>query len=183
MVPPIGLVKKILKLRQVSPTPVNNYGYECSSFLQNCSPLATPVPIEELGSPSSQAPSQASVSPSQASAVPFQDSNPSTPKSSMSQSNQCHQFEIPEHWRPEVEECIYNQSLEDSARCEIVRTLVNLLFSNFGKPTRNQCGSLARQLIIKHPFTKDDMGNGYVSEKARYSYLCSMTKVFLTIAV
>lgn len=87
----------------------------------------------------------------------------STPGSSVSKSNRSRLFEIPEHWRPEVEQCIRNESLEESARCEIVRTLVSLLFSRFAKPTREQCGSLARQLILKHTFMKDDMGNGYVS--------------------
>ena len=97
-------------------------------------------------------------------ASPSQISNPSTPGSSVSKSSRCGLFEIPEHWRPEVEECIHNESLEESARCEIVRTLVSLLFSRFTKPTREQCGSLARQLILKHTFMKDDMGNGYVSD-------------------
>ena len=65
-----------------------------------------------------------------------------------------------DHWCPDVEECITTESPEESARCEIVRTLVSLLFSCFAKPTREQCGVLAQQLILKHPFMKDDMGNG-----------------------
>ena len=48
---------------------------------------------------------------------------------------------------------------------------MSLLFSRFAKPTREHCGSLARQLILKHPFMKDDMGNGYVSGNYMYMYL------------
>lgn len=47
---------------------------------------------------------------------------------------------------------------------EIVRTLVNLLFARFAKPTRDQCEDFARKLIMKYPFVKDDLGNGYVSK-------------------
>lgn len=93
-------------------------------------------------------------------------SNPATPRSS----------EIPEHWHPEVEECIHNQSLEESSWCEIVRTHVSLLFSRLGKPTLEQCGSLAWQLILKHPFMKDDMGNGYVSGNYYMVCRCGMSQ-------
>ena len=117
--------------------------------MQNYFPSASPLPSRPTGEPDCY------------SLASPQISNPSTPGSSVS--NRSHLLEIPEHWRPEVEECIHNQSLEESARCEIVRTLVNLLFSRFIKPTREQCGSLTRQLILKYPFMKDDMGNGYVS--------------------
>ena len=71
---------------------------------------------------------------------------------------------IPEHWRPEVELCIQEKSISDSSRAEIVRTLVNLLFARASKPTKYQCEELARKLILKFPFMRDDMGNGYVSD-------------------
>ena len=64
---------------------------------------------------------------------------------------------IPDHWRPEIESCLKE---DDSARNEIVRTLVNQLFARSSKPTRSQCEELARRLILKYPFV---MGNGYVS--------------------
>lgn len=73
------------------------------------------------------------------------------------------EIQIPNHWRPEVDECLAEKSLSDSARHEIVRTLVNLLFARTTKPTRHDCEHLARKLIMKHPFLKDDLGNGYVS--------------------
>ena len=40
---------------------------------------------------------------------------------------------------------------------------MNQLFARASKPTRFQCEDLARKLILKYPFVKDDMGNGYVS--------------------
>ena len=71
---------------------------------------------------------------------------------------------IPSYWHPEVEYCIKEKMLTTSARCEIVRTLVNQLFARFGKkPTRAQCEDCSRRLILKYPLFKDDMGNGYVS--------------------
>lgn len=70
---------------------------------------------------------------------------------------------IPDHWRPEVEACLKEKCLTSGARNEIVRSLVNQLFTRASKPTRVQCEELARKLILKYPFVKDDMGTGYVS--------------------
>ncbi len=64
-----------------------------------------------------------------------------------------------------MEGCIQNKCLDDSARCEIVRTLVCLLFSRYSKPDRSHCGTMARQLILRYPFMKDVSGKGYVSQK------------------
>lgn len=69
---------------------------------------------------------------------------------------------IPDHWRPEIEQCIEDMNFSDSARNEVVRTLVNLLFITSGKPSRDDCEQLARKLILVYPFAKDDLGNGYV---------------------
>ena len=65
-------------------------------------------------------------------------------------------------WRPDVEVCIREKSLNNSARDEIVRHLVNLLFSYSAKPTRADCNQLARKLILTYPWMRDDMGSGYV---------------------
>lgn len=70
---------------------------------------------------------------------------------------------IPEHWRPEVEDCLKNQCLTPTARDEITRTIVNVLFSRNSKPSRVDCDAAARKLILKYPCTKDDLGCGYVS--------------------
>lgn len=45
----------------------------------------------------------------------------------------------------------------------MIRALVHQLFAKSRKPTRSQCEDLARKLILKYPFVKDDLGNGYVS--------------------
>lgn len=71
--------------------------------------------------------------------------------------------EVPSHWRPEVEECIKISCLSPSARSEVVRVLVTQLFARSRKPSRVDCEVHARKLILKYPFMKDDMGNGYVS--------------------
>lgn len=72
-------------------------------------------------------------------------------------------MEVPDHWMPEVEECIRSHCLTDSARSEIIRVLVTQLFAHSRKPSRVDCEQQARKLILKYPFMKDDMGIGYVS--------------------
>jgi hypothetical protein len=76
---------------------------------------------------------------------------------------------IPEHWRPEVEQCIEEKIITERARNEIIRTLVNLMFTRSRKPSRYECDSLARKLILAYPFLKDDLGNGYVRS---VKYIC-----------
>lgn len=83
---------------------------------------------------------------------------------------------IPDHWRPEVENCLKEECLTDSARNEIVRSLVNQLFARASKPTRSQCEELARKLILKYPFVKDDMGTGYVS-----IFMCDVERVLVIL--
>ena len=70
---------------------------------------------------------------------------------------------IPNHWRPEIEQCIHDKCFSDRARNEVVRTLVNQLFAMSSKPSRGDCEQLARKLILVYPFARDDLGNGYVS--------------------
>ena len=72
-------------------------------------------------------------------------------------------LEIPKMWRPDVEDCIREKCLTVSARDEIVRHLVNLLFSTSTKPIRAECEELGRKLILTYPWMKDDMACGYVS--------------------
>ena len=84
----------------------------------------------------------------------------STNLSSCSRSDE---INIPDHWRPEIEQCIKDKCFSASARKEIVRSLVSQLYSRSRKPTRHQCEDLARKFILKFPFAKDDLGNGYVS--------------------
>ena len=139
MVPPIGLVKKIMKLR----------GEVCLSNLPEVHRQKEP---DEL--------SNASTVPVSACGLPATGSKTSNAGSSVSKSSE---IQIPLHWRPEVEQCIVEQSLDQPARNEINRTLVSLLFSRHTKPTRELCGALARRLILQYSFMKDDMGNGYVS--------------------
>ena len=70
----------------------------------------------------------------------------------------------------------------DSACNAIVKTLVNQLFARSIKPTRLECEGLARRLILKYPFVKDDLGNGYVSDCVEVICLsCDM--IFLSVHV
>ena len=65
-------------------------------------------------------------------------------------------------------ECIKEKKMNHTARKEIVQTLVTLLIAKFGSnPSKAQCETVARRLILKYPFMRDDIGTGYVS----YVYL------------
>ena len=54
---------------------------------------------------------------------------------------------IPHNWRPEAMWSIKRKCLTDSARNEVVRSLVNMLFTIAIKPSRSQCNDLARKLF------------------------------------
>ena len=83
--------------------------------------------------------------------------SPSTPQPSSTETK------IPDHWRPEIEEAIQSRTLSATIRSEIVRVLVDQLYAKSSKPTRAMCEDLARALILKYPFMKDDQKIGYVS--------------------
>ena len=75
-------------------------------------------------------------------------------------------FCIPSHWRPEVVKCIENKELTPEGRNFIIRNLVTLTMARVGpKITKNHCELVSRKLILKYPFMKDDIGNGYVSNE------------------
>lgn len=84
--------------------------------------------------------------------------------SSVTSSQSKRNLEIPDHWRPETQENVDEMYLTTATRSDIVWTLVTLLTSKYGsKPTQQQIEDLARKLILKFPWMKDDIGNGYVS--------------------
>ena len=99
--------------------------------------------------------------------APVED-GPSTSASLRSSSSDS--IEIPSHWRPETKACINRRQLTNESRLDIIRTLVTLTISKFGpEPTKHQLEEVARKLVLKYPFMKDDLGNGYVSS-SRYTH-------------
>lgn len=149
MVPPIGLVKKILKLRpKVHVCITFCHFVSCSLKLQG---IDEALPVVTACTPTTN--------PSIEGNASSVGSSPSTSTNSVS----CDSLEIPSHWRPEVEECIKERYLSDTARLEIVRVLVTQLFARSTKPSRPDCERYGRKLILKYPFMRDDRGNGYVS--------------------
>ena len=60
-------------------------------------------------------------------------------------------------------QAIKNKTFTDNAHNEVVRSLVNLLFTVSSKPSRPHCDDLAKKFIMKYPSSKDELGNGYVS--------------------
>ena len=60
--------------------------------------------------------------------------------------------------------CIEDKKVTPRARKEIIQTLVTLLITKVGSNhNRSQCETVARRLILKYPFMRDDIGTGYVS--------------------
>jgi hypothetical protein len=60
--------------------------------------------------------------------------------------------------------CIDAKVLSPESRSDISRTLVTLVTAKYGPdPAKTKFDDVARILILKYPFMKDDMGNGYVS--------------------
>lgn len=83
--------------------------------------------------------------------------------SSISSFSRSDKIPIPDYWRQETQDCLDEGVLDDESRGDITRTLVTLLVAKYGpKPGRSRYEELARQLILKYPFAKDDLGNGYV---------------------
>ena len=82
-------------------------------------------------------------------------------------------IQIPECWRQETQDYLDDGVLDDDSRGDITRTLVTLLVAKYGpKPGRSCCEELARQLVLKYPFAKDDLGSGYVRVSCN-GYYCS----------
>lgn len=102
--------------------------------------------------------------------IPSTSPGPSSPTSpgsissiSTTPSRASNKVRLPDFWREETQECLDEGILDEVCRGDITRTLVTLLNAKFGpKPGRARCEDLARQLILKYPFAKDDLGSGYV---------------------
>ena len=81
-------------------------------------------------------------------------------------------FNIPDHWRPSIMECINAQAeseacklLTPTIRNEIVRDLMSQMYVLWPKPSRANCSLVAKKLVHKYPFMKDkgEGITGYVS--------------------
>ena len=80
-----------------------------------------------------------------------------------------HTIIIPSHWSQQTQSVIDEKKLNPKARNDIIRTLVTLAVSQHGmNPTRNQVENICRELVLKYPFMRDDLGTGYVSYNCRY---------------
>ena len=71
---------------------------------------------------------------------------------------------IPSKWWDDTMKSINDKKLTPNTRKEIVQTLVTLLISKFGSNLqKSRVEAVARLLILKYPFMRDDIGTGYVS--------------------
>ena len=60
--------------------------------------------------------------------------------------------------------CIKKKKLTPAARKEIVQPLMTLIIVKYGSnPSKEEIEAVARLLILKYPFMRDDIGTGYVS--------------------
>ena len=145
----IGIIPSIMVYFQVDvhpqlPTPDVNASPMCSRLSSPTSPVSPPSTSRRVGSISS-----ISTAPSRSERVL-----------------------IPDYWREETQDCLDEGILNETSRGDMTRTLVTLMVAKYGpKPGRARCEDLARQLILKYPFVKDDLGTGYVSNPL-YVLLC-----------
>ena len=123
------------------------YVYICNCYRKYYQLMSCQDVFSSYHSPHSRPPSSTTSTPSQSDNESFLDVSAS-PGPSIS---------IPNQWRPHVETCITKKLLDNSARNEIVRALVHVLFTKFKKPTRFNCEEFARKLVLKYPFMKDDL--------------------------
>ena len=71
---------------------------------------------------------------------------------------------VPDLWQEDTQACIDAKVLSPESRSDISRTLVTLVTAKHGpNPGKTMFDEVARKLILKYPFMKDDMGSGYVS--------------------
>ena len=62
--------------------------------------------------------------------------------SNLDDSNSAPKLYTPDIWRPEVSLCLKRKELTDSAWNDMIRSLVDILFSVSQKSTRSQCDEL-----------------------------------------
>ena len=74
------------------------------------------------------------------------------------------QVVIPSEWRDDTQASIDAKFLDTDVRNDISRTLTTLLTAKVGSHPRSQeIEQVARNLILKYPVMKDDLGSGYIS--------------------
>lgn len=97
-----------------------------------------------------------------------------------SASGLCHDFSIPQLWRPTIMACITAKSVEEQKKLpmvsiwnEIVRDLFTQMYAFKPKPDRVYCTRVAKELGKKYPFMKDSgtSVSGYVSFHCITTYL------------
>ncbi len=72
-------------------------------------------------------------------------------------------FPIPK-FRPKTEEYLQNKILTDTDRKYVVQTLATVLMTHVQQPSLKDCGLVAKALVGKCEFLRDDEGDGEVSE-------------------
>ena len=71
-------------------------------------------------------------------------------------------FPIPK-FRQSTEKNLHDNTLIDSDRKYVVQTLATMLMTHIQRPSLQQCGIVAKALVGKYNFLKDDEGDGEVS--------------------
>ena len=90
-------------------------------------------------------------------------------------SSASNEFLVPEQWKEDTRACIDAKVMSKESRGDISRTLVTLMTAKYGSnPGRTRCEEIARKLILKYPFMKDDLGSGYVRDNLSrlLKYIC-----------
>ena len=86
---------------------------------------------------------------------------------------------MPDLWQEDTQACIDAKVLSPESRSDISRTLVTLVTAKYGpNPGKTKFDEVARKLILKYPFMKDDMGSGYVSRTYIYIHMHAIMLIY-----
>lgn len=83
-------------------------------------------------------------------------------------------FPIPK-FRPATEKNFLDKGLNDIDRKYVVQTMATMLMTYIQKPSLSECSIVAKSLIKKYEFLKDDEGDGEVS------FICNTQEYIMNV--
>ena len=72
-------------------------------------------------------------------------------------------YTLPKAFSSTVMGALQKKEMEAKIRSAFVRELLVHMTSYGSRPSLNFCSLVARRIVLKYPFLRDSIGNGYVS--------------------
>lgn len=73
-------------------------------------------------------------------------------------------FPFPKNYRPDVEACLSSKKMTSVTRAKFYTSIAHAMFQYTRQPSRDDCTSVARQIVAKYPFlAAQGIGTSYVS--------------------